>query len=163
MKLVSTGSFAPNWMGMVCMVPDWNFVTNKAGLRVSRLPNSFTGNSDYPRVQMGIPVMPLGIGMGIPRGIDGYSWVSMGILLFLVRTDASATAIGCVSHSACVNAQIARWRTISRKRVRNYPEEIPRTGSDDPETIPSVVGIKSGSWRVSPLDFGIQKKIFCVL
>ena len=166
MKLVSTGSFAPHWMGMVCMVPDWNFVTNKAGLRVSRLPNSFTRNSEYPRVQMGIPRHAPGYRNGYSLG---YRWVLMGIDGYFAIFDADR----CFWHGnrlrvglclrQCSDCPMAdKIPNESRKRVRDYPEEIPRTGSGDPEAIPRVVGIKSGSWRVSPLDFGI-KKIFYVL
>jgi hypothetical protein len=47
---------------------------------------------------MGVPGYPMGIGMGIPQGIHGYEWVSMGIFAFkrksAVRYRLNISALG---------------------------------------------------------------------
>ena len=45
---------------------------------------------------------------------------------------------------------------------RDYPEPIPRRFRDYPNEIPTEFRDLSGSWRVSPLDFGITRKKFGV-
>jgi len=55
-------------------------------------------------------------------------------------------------------AQVPGSRTRSRANPDRVSGLIPKRSRAPLPLIPTGVGIKSGSWLVSPLDFGIKKK-----
>src|SRR5262249_42204611 len=94
--------------------------------------------------------MPKGIRRachGHLQGIDGHLWASIAI---------------CICDWLLA---IGDWlKSNSKKRTRNpdsVPGSIPTRSRIRWFLIPGFVGIKSGSRRVSPLDFGIEEKKFC--
>ena len=56
--------------------------------------------------------------------------------------------------------QASEEKTEIPNRSRPNPEMIPEEIPKAVKAIPTILGICSGSRRVSPLDFGIKKKFF---